>query len=181
MSICAPNCCSWQTAAPAAEGKKGRHLRFLPSLNTRFPWQPTLGGSGRLRKRRKKENGSRIFTTAWYPHIRISAMLLLHIPVTYRRRGITVPRKFLCTLQSIQHPAVRSRLAQENVLCGTGMPRLRGANRLCSSTVAEMRIGVIQRGRKKSSVVPLFRSGLISTVTAVPSKERQEFKEKGKP
>ena len=32
MSICAPNCCSWQTAAPAAEGKKGRHLRF-PTLN----------------------------------------------------------------------------------------------------------------------------------------------------
>ena len=28
MSICAPNCCSWQTTAPAAEGKKGRHLRF---------------------------------------------------------------------------------------------------------------------------------------------------------
>ena len=41
-----------------------------------------------------------------------------------------------------------SRLAQENVLCGTGMPRLRGVNRLCSSTVAEMRIGVIQCGRK---------------------------------
>ena len=74
-----------------------------------------------------------------------------------------------------------SRLAQENVLCGTGMPRLRGVNRLCSSTVAEMRIGVIQRGRKNPLPFPFFRSGLLSTVTAVPSKERQEFKEEGKP
>ena len=34
--------------------KKGRHLRFLPSLNTRFPWQPTLGADGRLRKQEKE-------------------------------------------------------------------------------------------------------------------------------
>ena len=35
-------------------GKKGRHLRFLPSLNTRFPWKPTLGANGRLRKQEKE-------------------------------------------------------------------------------------------------------------------------------
>ena len=71
MSICAPNCCSWQTAAPAAEGKKGRHLRFLPSLNTRFPWQPTLGADGRLRKQ-EKGNGSRSTAQSLSPPFRNS-------------------------------------------------------------------------------------------------------------
>ena len=40
------------------------------------------------------------------------------------------------------------------MLRGTVMPRLRGVNRLCSSMVAEMRIGVIQRGRKNP--LPFF-------------------------
>ena len=34
-------------------GKKGRHLRFLPSLNTRFPCWDSLGADGRLRKQEK--------------------------------------------------------------------------------------------------------------------------------
>ena len=38
---------------PAAEGKKGRHRRFLPSLNTRFPRWDSLGADGRLRKQEK--------------------------------------------------------------------------------------------------------------------------------
>ena len=57
-------------AVPTAEGKKGRHLRFLPSLNTRFPCNHSLGADGRLRKQEKGER-QRIFTTAWYntfPH-----------------------------------------------------------------------------------------------------------------
>ena len=40
-------------AVPTAEGKKGRHLRFLPSLNTRFPCNHSLGADGRLRKQEK--------------------------------------------------------------------------------------------------------------------------------
>ena len=40
-------------AVPKAEGKKGRHLRFLPSLNTRFPCNHSLGADGRLRKQEK--------------------------------------------------------------------------------------------------------------------------------
>ena len=40
-------------AVPTAEGKKGRHLRFLPSLNTRFPCWDSLGADGRLRKQEK--------------------------------------------------------------------------------------------------------------------------------
>ena len=34
-------------------GKKGRHRRFLPSLNTRFPCCDSLGADGRLRKQEK--------------------------------------------------------------------------------------------------------------------------------
>ena len=49
------------TCAVRRGNKKGRHLRFLPSLNTRFPW----GVDGRPRKRRKGER-QRIFSSAWY-------------------------------------------------------------------------------------------------------------------
>ena len=35
-------------------GQEGRHLRFLPSLNTRFPCKDSLGADGRLRKQEKK-------------------------------------------------------------------------------------------------------------------------------
>ena len=38
---------------PPRGGKKGRHLRFLPSLNTRFPCWDSLGADGRLRKQEK--------------------------------------------------------------------------------------------------------------------------------
>ena len=179
MSICAPNCCSWQTAAPAAEGKKGRHLRFLPSLNTRFPWQPTLGGCGRLRKRRKKRTAEDFYyrVVSAYSHFGyVTATHTGYFPQT--RHNSAAQIFYPCRVFT---SCGCSRLAQENVLCGTGMPRLRGVNRLCSSTVGEMRIGVIQRGRKNPLPFPFFRSGLLSTVTAVPSKERQEFKEEGKP
>ena len=40
-------------------GQEGRHLRFLPSLNTRFPCWDSLGADGRLRKQ-EKGNGSRV-------------------------------------------------------------------------------------------------------------------------
>ena len=35
------------------QGQEGRHLRFLPSLNTRFPCWDSLGADGRLRKQEK--------------------------------------------------------------------------------------------------------------------------------
>ena len=41
-------------AVSTAGDKKGRHLRFLPSLNTRFPCKDSLGADGRLRKQEKK-------------------------------------------------------------------------------------------------------------------------------
>ena len=91
MSICAPNCCSWQTAAPAAEGKKGRHLRFLPSLNTRFPCNHSLDADGRLRKREKRER-QRIFTTAWYNTFPHFGCRTATSNLGLRRRGMTVPR-----------------------------------------------------------------------------------------
>ena len=40
-------------AVSTAGDKKGRHLRFLPSLNTRFPCWDSLGADGRLRKQEK--------------------------------------------------------------------------------------------------------------------------------
>ena len=46
-------------AVSTAGDKKGRHLRFLPSLNTRFPCWDSLGADGRLRKQ-EKGNGSRV-------------------------------------------------------------------------------------------------------------------------
>ena len=46
-------------AVSTAGDKKGRHLRFLPSLNTRFPCKDSLGADGRLRKQ-EKGNGSRV-------------------------------------------------------------------------------------------------------------------------
>ena len=52
------------------QGQEGRHLRFLPSLNTLFPCKPTLGADGRLRKHGKGER-QRIFSSARYntfPH-----------------------------------------------------------------------------------------------------------------
>ena len=42
-------------------GKKGRHLRFLPSLNTRFPWKPTLGADSRLRKQEKERQSVHLY------------------------------------------------------------------------------------------------------------------------
>ena len=41
-------------AVSTAGDKKGRHMRFLPSLNTRFPCKDSLGADGRLRKQEKK-------------------------------------------------------------------------------------------------------------------------------
>ena len=78
-------------AAGAQEGRQP--TVFHPLVNLPFsllPWVQTVDCVS-VEKRERQ----RIFTTAWYPHIRISAMLLLHIPATFRKRGITVPRKSL--------------------------------------------------------------------------------------
>ena len=71
-------------AVSTAGDKKGRHLRFLPSLNTRFPcgvaWVQMVDCVSV-----EKESGRGFFSSAWYPHIRISDNLLLHIPAILRR------------------------------------------------------------------------------------------------
>ena len=113
MSICAPNCCSWQTAAPATEGKKGRHLRFLPSLNTRFPW----GVDGRPRKRRKGER-QRIFSSAWYNTVshfgcRTATQA---VKLTQARHDSAAQRFYLCRLSK---SCGCSQFAPENGLRGT--------------------------------------------------------------
>ena len=145
MSICAPNCCSWQTAAPAAKGKKGRHLRFLPSLNTRFPWQPTLGADSRLRKQ-EKGNGSRSTAQSLSPPFRNSQTAYCYTcGLINAECGITVPHNFLRVIpegtcefrywvQFILVGAVRN--LQTNELRNTGMLRLLEIADLCSRTVS---------------------------------------------
>ena len=56
-------------AVSTAGDKKGRHLRFLPSLNTRFPCWDSLGADGRLRKQ-EKGNGSRVTLACLSPLFR---------------------------------------------------------------------------------------------------------------
>ena len=95
-------------AVPTAEGKKGRHLRFLPSLNTHFPCNHSLGADGRLRKQ-EKGNGRGFLLPRGITPFRISAAVLLHpiwvcagaaqgeLPVGQERVpwGIAVPRNSL--------------------------------------------------------------------------------------
>ena len=80
-------------AAGAQEGRQP--AVFHPLVNLPFsllPWVQTVDCVS-VEKRERQ----RIFSSAWYPHIRISATLLLHRRFTPRRRGITVPRNiFTC-------------------------------------------------------------------------------------
>ena len=143
MSICAPNCCSWQTAAPADEGKKGRHLRFLPSLNTRFPCWDSLGADGRLRKQ-EKGNDSRVTSACLSPPFRSSQIAYCYtcglfltgatqgeLPEGQEKVpwGITVSRNSLawifcttptnCTRYTVGCDKVNCPSGQEKVLWGT--------------------------------------------------------------
>ena len=102
-------------AVPTAEGKKGRHLRFLPSLNTHFPCNHSLGADGRLRKQ-EKGNGRGFLLPRGITPFRISAAVLLHpiwvcagaaqgeLPVGQERVpwGISVPRKPIASANRLQ-------------------------------------------------------------------------------
>ena len=73
-----------ETLRRPARGQKGRDTHGFPSsLNSCLSFRG-LGADGRLRKRGKRVQ-QRIFSSAWYPHIRISDNLLLHIPAILRR------------------------------------------------------------------------------------------------
>ena len=72
-----------------------------------------------------------------------------------------------------------SRLAQENVLCGTGMPRLRGVNRLCSSTVAEMRICGYHAVVKILCRSPFFAAVSSLPLPPCPQRKGRSSKRKG--
>ena len=78
-----------------------------------------------------------------------------------------------------------SQLANE--LRGTVMPRLRRVNRLCSRTVSDtVNMWIHERAKrvlrkKKSSAVPLFRSGRMSAICARLSKGKGRFTRGRKP
>ena len=82
-------------AVSTAGDKKGRHLRFLPPLNTRFPCWDSLGADGRLRKQ-EKGNGSRVTTACLSPPFRSSQIAYCYTcGLINAGRGIAVPRKSL--------------------------------------------------------------------------------------
>ena len=102
-----------------------------------------------------KRERQRIFTTAWYPHIRISAMLLLHIPATFRRRGITVPRKFF-TCADYPNPAVVADWHRKTC-CATRVCRACVELILCVAVRSPtLRIGCERHGRKNPLPFPYF-------------------------
>ena len=101
------------TCAVRRGNKKGRHLRFLPSLNTRFPW----GVDGRPRKRRKGER-QRIFSSAWYNTVshfgcRTATQA---VKLTQARHDSAAQRFYLCRLSK---SCGCSQFAPENGLRGT--------------------------------------------------------------
>ena len=64
-------------AVSTAGDKKGRHLRFLPSLNTRFPCWDSLGADGRLRKQEKDAT------------VGLPQRVFLHLFAVHRQRTAT--------------------------------------------------------------------------------------------
>ena len=92
------------TCAVRRGNKKGRHLRFLPSLNTRFPcgvaWVQMVDCVSV-----EKGNGRGFLLPRGITPFRISAAVLLHRSATSSRRGITVPRNIF-TCADYPRPAV---------------------------------------------------------------------------
>ena len=71
-------------------GKKGRHLRFLPSLNTRFPCWDSLGADGRLRKQEKDAAvglPQRVFLRLFAVHRQITATHTGYFPQARHTRA----------------------------------------------------------------------------------------------
>ena len=61
------------------------------------------------------------------------------------------------------------------------MSRLRRINRMCSSNVSDTANRLRKTRKKKSSAVPLFRSGHMSAICARPSKGKGRFTRGWKP
>ena len=159
-------------AVPTAWGQKGRHLRFLPSLNTRFPCWDSLGADGRLRKQ-EKGNGSRVTLACLSPPFRSSQTAYCYTcGLINAERGMTVPRNIF-TCADYPNPAVIADLHSQTVCATLLSPRgpslalwaihlvsrLRRLSGLCSRTVSDTANRLRKTRKKKSSAVPLFRSG----------------------
>ena len=104
-------------AVPTAEGKKGRHLRFLPSLNTRFPcgvaWVQMVDCVSV-----EKGERQRIFSAAWYNTVshfgcRTATQA---VKLTQARHDSAAQRFYLCRLSK---SCGCSQFAPENGLRGT--------------------------------------------------------------
>ena len=131
------------TCAVRRGNKKGRHLRFLPSLNTRFPcsvaWVQMVD-----RVSVEKGNGRGFFLPRGITPFRISAAVLLH------RRGMKVPRNVFTSADYQKSEVVaRKRFARhchtpEYPLLPFGQFTLCRALRriagMCSSKLSEMRM-----------------------------------------
>ena len=122
-------------AAGAQEGRQP--AVFHPLVNLPFsllPWVQTVDCVSVEKKRTAEDFYYRVVST--YSHFGyVTATHTGYFPQT--RHNSAAQIFYPCRVFT---SCGCSRLAQENVLCGTGMPRLRGVNRLCSRTVAEMRI-----------------------------------------
>ena len=123
-------------AVPTAGGKKGRHLRFLPSLNTRFPWWHSLGADGRLRKQ-EKGNGREFFLPHGIRLFAVSDTVLLHRPDNQRRARHNSAAQIFYPCRLSKSCGCR-RYALVIVLRGTVMPRLRSLNRLRSRKISDI-------------------------------------------
>ena len=105
----------------------------------------------------------------------VSDSVLLHRPESLRRRGITVPRNSLARCNA-WHLRIR-RLVQfifagavyYNALSNCAALLCRTQRRvahMCSSTVSDTANRLRKTRKKKSSAVPLFRSGHMSAICA---------------
>ena len=122
-----------------AGGQKGRDTYGFPfSLNSCLSFEGTAVTVER-RPLRNKGNGRGFFSSALYntySHFGYRTATQA-ICSTQARHTCAAQHVFLCQSATTAGCEYSARVKN---LRGTVMPRLRGANRLCSSTVAEMRI-----------------------------------------
>ena len=152
-------------AAGAQEGRQP--AVFHPLVNLPFSLLPWVQMVDCVSRKRTRQSG--YLSVSFSAFSQFTDRLLLHISATFRRRGITVPRKFF-TRAEYSHPAVVADWHRKTC-CATRVCRACVELILCVAVRSPtLRIGCERCGRKNPLPFPFFRSGHMSAICARPSK-----------